>query len=97
MAHLTPPHARGTPTIHQLAAGRVIDALGDIECRLLALEAVEALVSPQKTGGTEDLDHVNRVGLGWLLTILNVDMRQCLVAARGQAEAALLATREGGQ
>lgn len=97
MAHLTPPHARGTPTPHQLAVGRVIDALGDIECRLLALEAVEALISPQKAGSAEDLDHVSRAGLGWLLTILGVDMRQRLVAARGQAEAASQAAQETGQ
>ncbi len=94
MAHRTPPHVCGTPTSYQL---RVIDALGDIEYRLLALEAVEALISPQKAGNTEDLNHVSRTGLGVLLTILNCDMRQCLATAQERAEAALQAAREGGQ
>lgn len=99
MAHLTQPHARGTPHLALVAANSVIDAIGDIECRLLAFEAVEQLLSPQKANCTEDLAHVDRVSLGWLVTVLNVDLRKQVVAAQAAAEhaaQAAIAVVQGG-
>lgn len=66
---------------------RIVDALDDLECHFAAFEAVEALISAQKSGNREDLSHVDRDGLGFLLTILNVNMRQKLEAARAHADA----------
>lgn len=66
---------------------RIVDALDDLECHFAAFEAVEALLSCQKAGSREDLSHVNRDGLGFLLTILNVNMRQKIEAARAHADA----------
>lgn len=82
-----PAQSRPHPTPAALATTRVIDAIGDIECRLLALEAIEQLVSPQKAGSNEDLTHVDRASFGWLLTIVNVDLRQQLEVARAHADA----------
>lgn len=99
MAHLTPPHACGTSHLALVAANSVIDAIGDIECRLMAFEAVEQLLSPQKAGCTEDLAHVDRASLGWLMTVLNVDLRKQVEAAQAAAEQAAqaaIAVAQGG-
>lgn len=99
MAHLTQPHACGAPHLALVAANSVIDAIGDIECRLLAFEAVEQLLSPQKADCTEDLAHVDRASLGWLMTVLNVDLRKQVEAAHVAAEHAAqvaIAVKQGG-
>ena len=101
MAHLSPQHACCTPHLALVAANSVIDAIGDIECRLLAFEAVEQLLSPQKANCTEDLAHVDRVSLGWLMTVLNVDLRKQVesaqVAAEHAAQAAIAVVQGGVQ
>ena len=66
---------------------RIVDAIDDLECHFAAFEAVEALISAQKSDSREDLAHVNRESLGFLLTILNVNMRQKLEVARAHADA----------
>ena len=86
MANLKAAACAVQPTPAQLAATRVIDAIDDIECRLLAFEAIEQLVSLHKAGSREDLAEVNRTSLGWLMNIVNVDLRQTIVAARAQAK-----------
>jgi hypothetical protein len=89
-AHITPvPQS-------VVLANRVVDAIDDIEPRLLALEALEQLIAPQMAGTKEDLSHVDRAGFAWLLTIINVDMRQQLTTARATAETAGLLLK-GGQ
>lgn len=72
---------------HNPLPTRIVDALDDLECHFAAFEAVEALLSCQKAGNREDLSHVNRDGLGFLLTILNVNLRQKLEVARAHADA----------
>ena len=86
MANLKAAACAAQPTPAQLAANRVIDAIDDIECRLLAFEAIEQLVSLHKAGSREDLAEVNRTSLGWLMNIVIVDLRQTIVAARAQAK-----------
>jgi hypothetical protein len=65
---------------------RIADALDDLECHFAAFEALEALISAQKSDSREDLSHVNRDGLGFLLTILNENLRQKLEAAKAHAD-----------
>lgn len=82
MAHIPLP---ASPAI---AVTRVIDAIDDLSDHFLAFEAVEQLISLQKAGSTEDLAHVDRPALGWLLTMLNVAMREQIAAARAAADLA---------
>jgi hypothetical protein len=69
-------------------AARVEDAIGDIDCTFLAMEALESLVAPQKAGSGEDLVHVSRDGLGMLLGILNINLREQIEHAKERASAA---------
>lgn len=71
-----------------IAAARVIDAVDDLSDHFSALEAVEQLMSLQKAGSEEDLAHINRSGLGFLFTVLNVSLRERITAARTAAELA---------
>jgi hypothetical protein len=87
MANLTSGAAAPFSAI-QVAAINLVDAVDDIESRLLAFEAVEQLISPQKAGSSEDLAHVDRASLGWLLTILNVEMRQQITSVSIKARTA---------
>lgn len=94
MAHPTPLHARSTHAA-LIAANNLADTLGDLDCRLLALEAVEALISPQKAGSREDLSHVDRAGLGWLMTILSNELRGQLAVAQTAANAVVQEIKAG--
>ena len=96
MANLKAAACAAQPTPAQLAANRVIDAIDDIECRLLAFEAIEQLVTLHKAGAKEDLAHVDRASLGWLMTVVNVDLRHQVVAARAQAQESAQAAKSGG-
>lgn len=62
------------------------DRIRDIIRPLNALEAIEQLVTLWKAGSAEDLSDVDRNSLGWLLTIVNVDLRNAIEAAERHAE-----------
>ena len=80
-------HTR-TPTSPAIAVTDVVDAIDHLSAHFLAFEAIEQLISPQKANCNEDLAHVDRPALGFLLTMLNVSMRDQITAARAAAELA---------
>lgn len=80
-------HTR-TPASPAIAVTDVVDAIDHLSCHFTAFEAIEQMLSPQKAGTTEDLAHVDRCALGFLLTMLNVSMRDQITAARAAAELA---------
>ena len=82
MAHI---RTAETPAI---AVTNVVDALDDLSTHFLAFEAIEQLITPQKINCNEDLAHVDRPALGFLLTMLNTSMRDQITAARAAAELA---------
>ena len=94
MAHLTPPHARGTPTLY---VDRAFEAVDDILPRVMALEAIEQLMTPWKAATQEDLADVDRTSLAWLLTVVSLDLRRHVEQAKAAAKEAMAAVREGGQ
>lgn len=77
-----------TPTSPAIAVTAVVDAIDNLSCHFYAFEAIEQMLSPQKAGTTEDLAHVDRSALGFLLTMLNTSMREQITAARAAAEVA---------
>ena len=77
-----------TPTSPALAATDVVDAIDHLSDHFLAFEAIEQLITPQKANCNEDLAHVDRPALGFLLTMLNVSMREQITAARAAAKVA---------
>jgi hypothetical protein len=83
------PHPHAYPYIcPQPLTVRIVDALDHLDSHLLALEAVEQLIAPQKAGTTEDLSHVNREGLAFMFCLLNVAVRDQFKAAKALADAA---------
>ncbi|MBK7314940.1 hypothetical protein [Candidatus Aalborgicola defluviihabitans] len=80
-------HTR-TPTSPAIAVTNIVDALDDLACHFTAFEAIEQMLSPQKLNCNEDLAHVDRASLGFLLTMLNVSMREQITNARAAAEVA---------
>ena len=76
------------PTSPAIAVTNIVDALDDLACHFTAFEAIEQMLSPQKLNCNEDLAHVDRASLGFLLTMLNVSMRQQITTARAAAEVA---------
>ncbi|MCB8748331.1 hypothetical protein LHU53_15630 [Rhodoferax sp. U2-2l] len=77
-----------TSTTPANAITDVVDAIDSLSEHFLAFEAVEQLIAPQKANCTEDLAHVDRPALGFLLTMLNTSMRNQIAAARAAAELA---------
>jgi hypothetical protein len=68
-----------------ITAIRIVDAIDNIETHFMAFKAVEQLLSLQKAGNCEDLVHVDRASLGWLMTVLNSSLHQQIDAAKALA------------
>ncbi len=89
-----------TASAHWRRASAAYEAAEDMLPRIMALEAIEQLMQPQKRGSQEDLEHVDRTSLAWLLTIVNIGLRRCATEAIALADAAqreLWQQENGGQ
>jgi hypothetical protein len=88
-ASATQTHPHAYPYVcPQPLTTRIVDALDHLDSHLMALEAVEQLMAPQKAGSTEDLSHVNRQGLAFMFCLLNVAVRKEFAEAKALADAA---------
>ena len=82
------PHMARIPTSPLIAVTNVVNAINNLSDHFTAFEAIEQMLSPQKAGTKEDLAHVDRASLGFLLTMLNVTMREQITVARAAAQLA---------
>ena len=84
------PHPHAYPYAHHpdLRLNDIVDALDDLGVHIMAMEAVEQILMPQKLGNTEDLAHVNREGLAFVFTLLNCAVRQKFAVAKSRADKA---------
>ena len=73
----------------------VLDALDDLRNHHRAFEAVEALITPNRNA--DDLSAVDRANLGWLLLVLNADMRERIAQCEAAAEIANAQLRAKGE
>lgn len=99
-SHGAPAPGQSHPVPLALQCGRAYEAVNDILPRIMALEAIEQLMTPWKVGTHEDLASVDRASLAWLLTVVNCELRQCVEQAEAlsdQARLAAFAAQEAAQ
>ena len=80
-----------------LRAGIASDAINDAFQPLMALEAIEQLLTPQADNSPETLKEVNRESLAWLLTLVNMELRRNLENAAAKAREVLDHTHAASQ
>lgn len=83
MSRRTPTQPPAQPLITQ-----VVDALDQLDLHLQASQVLEQLIEVVKIDSHEDLAHVDRGGLAFLLCLVNVATRQHFDCAKALADAA---------